>query len=213
MSSHREAPSISQDPAADNADVYAFVSPDDPDDGHDHLELRAAPGPARRPELLRVRRRRPLLDLHRQRRRRPAGDHVPVPLRHDVPEPGHVPLQHRPDQLADRPELEQAPALLGLGHPREEQGQEAGSQARRQGQGARQQARVPAVQRRAALDPDYDSLAAAAVHSLPGGISVFAGQRNDGFFVDLGAIFDLGDIAALNSLHLSRRRRRRASTR
>jgi hypothetical protein len=31
MSSHREAPEISKDPAADNADVYAFVSPDRPD--------------------------------------------------------------------------------------------------------------------------------------------------------------------------------------
>src|SRR5690242_7647108 len=31
MSSHREAPEISLDPAADNADVYAFVSPDRPD--------------------------------------------------------------------------------------------------------------------------------------------------------------------------------------
>ena len=31
MSSHREAPEISKDPAADNADVYAFVSPDHPD--------------------------------------------------------------------------------------------------------------------------------------------------------------------------------------
>src|SRR5664279_5756776 len=31
MSSHREAPSISQDPVADNTDVYAFVSPDRPD--------------------------------------------------------------------------------------------------------------------------------------------------------------------------------------
>src|SRR5207237_7238017 len=30
MSSHREAPEISKDPAADNADVYAFVSPDNP---------------------------------------------------------------------------------------------------------------------------------------------------------------------------------------
>src|SRR5579884_3482895 len=28
MSSHREAPEISKDPVADNADVYAFVSPD-----------------------------------------------------------------------------------------------------------------------------------------------------------------------------------------
>src|SRR5271154_3293467 len=30
MSSHREAPEISMDPVADNADVYAFVSPDKP---------------------------------------------------------------------------------------------------------------------------------------------------------------------------------------
>src|SRR5947199_1958093 len=30
-SSHREAPLISQDPAADNTDLYAFVSPDRPD--------------------------------------------------------------------------------------------------------------------------------------------------------------------------------------
>ena len=31
MSSHKEAPGISNDPAADNTDVYAFVSPDSPD--------------------------------------------------------------------------------------------------------------------------------------------------------------------------------------
>src|SRR3984885_6290381 len=30
MSSHREAPEIAKDPVADNADVYAFVSPDAP---------------------------------------------------------------------------------------------------------------------------------------------------------------------------------------
>ena len=30
-SSHREAPLISLDPAADNTDLYAFVSPDRPD--------------------------------------------------------------------------------------------------------------------------------------------------------------------------------------
>src|SRR5215510_3422917 len=30
-SSHREAPFISQDPTADNTDLYAFVSPDKPD--------------------------------------------------------------------------------------------------------------------------------------------------------------------------------------
>ena len=30
MSSHREAPEISQDPVADNTDTYAFISPDNP---------------------------------------------------------------------------------------------------------------------------------------------------------------------------------------
>ena len=31
MSSHREAPEVSQDPVADSTDLYAFVSPDKPD--------------------------------------------------------------------------------------------------------------------------------------------------------------------------------------
>ena len=40
--------------------------------------------------------------------------------------------------------------------------------------------------------PDYPALAAAAVHKLPDGEVLFAGQRAEGFYVDLGAIFDLG---------------------
>lgn len=39
--------------------------------------------------------------------------------------------------------------------------------------------------------PNYASLAQAAVAQLPGGGKVFAGQRDDPFFVDLGAVFDL----------------------
>jgi len=31
MSSHREAPGISQDPVADSTDLYAFTSPDHPE--------------------------------------------------------------------------------------------------------------------------------------------------------------------------------------
>jgi hypothetical protein len=38
--------------------------------------------------------------------------------------------------------------------------------------------------------PDYDALAAQGVYTLPGGIRVFAGQRDDPFAIDLGAIFD-----------------------
>ena len=37
-------------------------------------------------------------------------------------------------------------------------------------------------------------LTAEAIHSLGNGSKVFAGQRADGFYVDLGSIFDLGDL-------------------
>jgi hypothetical protein len=39
------------------------------------------------------------------------------------------------------------------------------------------------------------------VHDLGGGIKVFAGQRAEGFYVDLGAIFDLGDLRPFENLH------------
>ncbi|HEY8173015.1 MAG TPA: DUF4331 domain-containing protein, partial [Dehalococcoidia bacterium] len=45
--------------------------------------------------------------------------------------------------------------------------------------------------------PGYDSLASAAIADLPNGGKVFAGQRDDPFFVDLGAVFDLATIRTL----------------
>ena len=62
--------------------------------------------------------------------------------------------------------------------------------------------------------PNYGSLATAAVNTLPGGIKVFAGQRDDPFFVDLGSIFDLAGLRPFNPFHLlplrgGRRDRRR----
>jgi Domain of unknown function (DUF4331) len=41
-----------------------------------------------------------------------------------------------------------------------------------------------------------------ALRSLPGGIKVFVGQRDDPFFVDLGSIFDLGGLRPFNNFHL-----------
>jgi hypothetical protein len=38
--------------------------------------------------------------------------------------------------------------------------------------------------------PNYESLAGQAVYSLSGGARVFAGQRDDPFYIDLGAVFD-----------------------
>ncbi|MEP7178075.1 MAG: DUF4331 domain-containing protein, partial [Pseudonocardiales bacterium] len=42
--------------------------------------------------------------------------------------------------------------------------------------------------------PNYPALAAQSYHNLGGHRKVFAGQRADGFHVDLGSIFDLGDL-------------------
>ncbi len=49
--------------------------------------------------------------------------------------------------------------------------------------------------------PDYSALAAAAVHDLPDGVRVFAGQRAEGFYVDLGSIFDLANLRPFQQLH------------
>jgi Domain of unknown function (DUF4331) len=38
--------------------------------------------------------------------------------------------------------------------------------------------------------PNYDALAAEGTYSLGNGIRVFAGQRDDPFYIDLGAVFD-----------------------
>jgi hypothetical protein len=50
--------------------------------------------------------------------------------------------------------------------------------------------------------PNYHQLGQEAIHTLGGGVAVFAGQRRDGFYVDLGAIFDLGDLRPFQNLHL-----------
>jgi hypothetical protein len=44
-------------------------------------------------------------------------------------------------------------------------------------------------------------LAAAAAHSIGSGRFAFAGQRAEAFFVDLGSIFDLGDLRPIANLH------------
>jgi hypothetical protein len=49
--------------------------------------------------------------------------------------------------------------------------------------------------------PDYADIAAAAVRTK-NGIKAFAGQRDDPFFVDLGSIFDLGGLRPFNGFHV-----------
>jgi hypothetical protein len=47
--------------------------------------------------------------------------------------------------------------------------------------------------------PNYAGLSAPAIYRMSDGLIVFAGQRADGFFVDLGSIFDLADLRPISS--------------
>ena len=49
--------------------------------------------------------------------------------------------------------------------------------------------------------PNYDALAAQGIHDLGGGVRVFAGQRQDPFYIDLGAVFDTLNLRALPPIH------------
>src|SRR4029453_4893105 len=60
---------------------------------------------------------------------------------------------------------------------------------------------VPPVNIGPRATPNYAALAASAVKSLGDGTKVFAGQRDDAFFVDLGSIFDLAGLRPFNALH------------
>ncbi|WP_442785302.1 DUF4331 domain-containing protein [Amycolatopsis sp. H20-H5] len=53
-----------------------------------------------------------------------------------------------------------------------------------------------------ASTPNYAALAASAVTTTELGGKVFAGQRAEGFYVDLGAIFDLGDLRPFQQLNV-----------
>ena len=152
MSSHREAPEISKDPVADSSDLYAFVSPDAPDTvtiiaNYVPLQL-----PGRRPELLRVRRRRAVRDPRRQRRRRPARPDVPVPV--------HAPSCATPTRSCTTPgRSSRWTTRTGTGGSSSRSPRSTTRQRHRAGA----EAALPALQRRHAVDPQLRPLAADAV--------------------------------------------------
>ena len=184
MSSHREAPEISKDPVADSTDLYAFVSPDRPDTVTLIANYVPLESPGGRPELLRVRRRRALRDPHRQRRRRRS--------RISRTSSASTPQLRQPARSCTTPgRSPRWTARAGTGgrstrSPGSADGAEAATSATRLA--------CPPCNIGPLSTPDYAALAAAAVHTCRGSRQVFAGQRAEGFYVDLGSIFDLGDL-------------------
>ena len=189
MSSHREAPEISKDPVADSTDVYAFVSPDRPDTVTLIANYIPLEGPAGGPNFYSF------------------GDEVRYEIH--VDNDGDA----QPDvtfQFSFRTELRDPGTflyntgpILSLGSPNWNSRQlytvtrVANGRSVVLGSGLA----CPPCNIGPLSTTDYAGLAAAAVHDLPGGIKVFAGQRAEGFYVDLGAVFDLADLRPFENLH------------
>src|SRR5690348_1245683 len=193
MSSHREAPAISQDPVADNADTYAFVSPDDPTTVTiitNYVPLENPPGGPNFFEF---------------------GDDVLYSIYID--NDGDA----RPDityQFSFHTEIRNPNTFLYNTGPITSL--DSPNWNRRQfydvtkfnGSFGRASSAIgthlasPPCNIGPRSTPNYAALAQAAVQPLPTGETVFAGQRNDGFFVDLGAVFDLADLRPFQNLHL-----------
>ena len=129
-SSHAEAPLISQDPRADNTDLYAFVSPDDTSTVTIIANYIPLEAPASGPNFYSF--DDTVLYEIKVDNNGDGKEDVGYQFRfHDRDaEPEHVPLQHRADHVAERPELESPADLRRHARPLQEG---------RQGRGGRQE--------------------------------------------------------------------------
>ena len=182
MSSHREAPEISKDPVADSTDLYAFVSSGNPDNVTIIANYVPLQSPAGGPNFFEFG-DDVLYEINVDNNGDGKADVTyQFTFKTEVTQPGHVPLQHRPDPVA-------RPTRTGTGARRTRS--TAGRRRTARRPDARQRPAVPAVQHRAAVDAELRDAGHGRRPQLDGGGKVFAGQRAEGFYVDLGAIFDL----------------------
>lgn len=195
-SSHREAPLISQDPTADNTDLYAFVSPDRPDTVTilaNYIPLEQPAGGPNFPAFDDT----VLYEIHVEN----SGDGE-----EDLTYQFRFRTQTRnPDTF-----LYNTGPIDTLNDPDWNRPQTYSVTLITRGPGRSDRRTTLARELFTPPDnigprstPDYEtSLAEHAVYTLPNGIKVFAGQRDDPFFVDLGSIFDLAGLRPFNPAHL-----------
>jgi hypothetical protein len=218
MSSHREAPEISKDPVADNADVYAFVSPDNPSTVTIISNFVPLQGPAGGPNFYEF------------------GDDVLYSIYIDndgdaVPEIEYQ-FQFNSTQRSDNTFLYNTGPIGSLTDPNWNSQQfysvtrfDAGKPPKKgpggppPGPDAKPGPAFSKGPTRSAVlgsnlpcppcnigvrsTPNYEAnLGHPAVQNLPSGETVFCGQRSDPFYVDLGSIFDLGALRPFNPEHL-----------
>ncbi|MQA29851.1 MAG: DUF4331 domain-containing protein [Luteitalea sp.] len=194
-SSHREAPLISQDPMADNTDLYAFRSPDRPETATIIANYIPLESPAGGPNF-------------------PAFDDTvlyEIHVDNDGDAEEDLTYQFRFRTETNNPDtfLYNTGPINSLDDPNWNRRQTYSVRLVRHRRG--KASREELLGRDLATPPDnigprstpnYEALAAAAVHTIGGGVKVFAGQRDDPFFVDLGSVFDLAGLRPFNPAHL-----------
>src|ERR1700690_3096811 len=173
MSSHREAPGISKDPVADSTDLYAFVSPDHPDTVTIIANYIPLEGPAGGPNFYEF------------------GDDVLYEIVIDNDGDADADITY---QFRFRNHVKNANTFLyntgpirSLSSANWNRTQTYSITRITEGGDVKvigSNLSCPPVNIGPRSTPDYAALAQSAVHSLSGGIKVFAGQRREGFFVD-----------------------------
>jgi hypothetical protein len=200
--SHREAPLIAQDPAADITDTYAFVNFDDPSKVTFIMNVIPSQEPSSGPNYF-------FFD-----------DNVRYAIHIDLDRDGIA--DDLTFEIRFKTELRNALARFGVKSPVANAGHPAIGQITAldgpgsEGLGIRQSYSVTMVHKGANGHPvrtrlkamdggpltavpsnqgpqtiaNYEDLARQGIRSLEQGIRVFAGQRDETFYIDLGAVFD-----------------------
>src|SRR3954470_18744605 len=194
-SSHSEAPLISQDPRADNTDLYAFVDPNDTtkvDVVANYIPLEAPASGPNFPSFddsvlyeIKVDNNGDGRDDLSYQFRFTTATRNPNTFLYNT-----GPITSLSDPDWNRPQTytlslvrfkpngnASKPVVLGSNIP------------------------VPPDNIGPRSTPSYGSLASAAVTTLPGGLKTFAGQRDDPVYVDLGSIFGLAGRRPFNPFH------------
>ena len=195
-SSHSEAPLISQDPRADNTDLYAFVSPDDTNTVTIIANYIPLEAPASGPNFYSF------------------DDSVLYQIGIDQNGDGHADIgyQFRFKTQTRNPDtfLYNTGPITSLDSPNWNRPQTYTLTRVRLNKNGNAKDPVvlgsniptPPDNIGPRSTPNYAALASAAATNLSGGIKVFAGQRDDPFYVDLGSIFDLAGLRPFNPFHL-----------
>ncbi|MFI2714333.1 DUF4331 domain-containing protein [Micromonospora sp. NPDC018662] len=191
MSSHREAPEIAKDPVADSSDLYAFVSPSRPDTVTLIANYVPVQLPSGGPNFFEF------------------GDDVRYEIHVDNDGDGYPDVTYRFEFTT---EITNQNSFLYNTGPIESL--DSKNWNRRQFYKLTRIADgrehvlanklpCPPCNVGPLSTPNYQNLVKQATFKLSTGEKVFAGQRADGFFVDLGAVFDLGTLRPFQQLHVA----------